>query len=126
MAGGVMSRERWPATAFCVNFFAPPTRRRPEDLEATGLWDRELGIGNFLHESLRKQPLRRCTKPRTSRPRSADAGTAATDTKTATITGSQTSITVNPAPAKTFAVTGFPSPTTAGVSGSFTVTAKDP
>jgi len=50
----------------------------------------------------------------------------ATDTTTATITGSQTSIMVNPAAASTFVVTGFTSPVTAGTPGTFTVTAKDP
>jgi hypothetical protein len=50
----------------------------------------------------------------------------ATDTKTGSITGTQSGITVNPAAASTLAVTGFPSPTTAGVSHSFTVTALDP
>jgi hypothetical protein len=50
----------------------------------------------------------------------------ATDTADSTITGSQTGITVNPAnPAHSFRVNGFPSPTTAGVSHSFTVTALD-
>ncbi|HLN26793.1 MAG TPA: hypothetical protein VK395_03555, partial [Gemmataceae bacterium] len=50
----------------------------------------------------------------------------ATDTVTSTITGSQTGITVNPAAASVFVVTGFTSPVTAGASGTFTVTAKDP
>ena len=50
----------------------------------------------------------------------------ATDTVTGTITGSQTGITVNPAAASVFVVTGFTSPVTAGTSGTFTVTAKDP
>src|SRR5262249_60643620 len=49
----------------------------------------------------------------------------ATDTVTGSINGSQTGITVNPAAASTLTVSGFPSPTTAGVSNSFTVTAKD-
>jgi uncharacterized delta-60 repeat protein len=51
----------------------------------------------------------------------------ATDTATGSITGSQTGITVNPAglPAATFSVSGFPSSTTAGVSGTITVTARD-
>jgi hypothetical protein len=48
-----------------------------------------------------------------------------TDTATSSITGSETGITVNPAAAATLTVTGFPSPTTAGVSHSFTVTALD-
>jgi hypothetical protein len=42
------------------------------------------------------------------------------------VTGTQSGITVSPAAASTFAVTGFPSPVTAGVAGSFTVTARDP
>jgi uncharacterized delta-60 repeat protein len=50
----------------------------------------------------------------------------ATDTSTATITGSQVGITVNPAAASSLVVAGFPSPTTAGVTASFTVTAMDP
>lgn len=49
----------------------------------------------------------------------------ATDTTTSSITGSQTGITVNPAAAGVLSVGGFPSPTTAGASQSFTVTAKD-
>jgi pyruvoyl-dependent arginine decarboxylase (PvlArgDC) len=49
----------------------------------------------------------------------------AKDTVTSTITGSQTGIVVNPAAAKTLTVAGFPSPRTAGVAGSVTVTAKD-
>ncbi len=49
----------------------------------------------------------------------------ATDTVTASITGTQSPITVNPAGASSFTVAGFPSPQTAGVAGSFTVTAKD-
>jgi fibronectin type 3 domain-containing protein len=49
----------------------------------------------------------------------------ATDTQSSgTITGSAT-VVVNPAAASHFAVTGFPSPTTAGQAGSFTVTALD-
>jgi hypothetical protein len=50
----------------------------------------------------------------------------ATDTTTGSITGSETGITVNPAAASTMIVAGFPSPTTAGVAGSFTVRLKDP
>src|SRR5207249_4629291 len=50
----------------------------------------------------------------------------ATDTVTNTITGSQTGITVNPAAASSLIVSGFPSPTTAGVAGGFTVVVKDP
>ena len=49
----------------------------------------------------------------------------ATDVATATITGSQTGITVNPPPATHLAVTGYPSPTTTGVTHTFTVTALD-
>jgi len=50
----------------------------------------------------------------------------ATDTVTGSITGSQSGITVNPAAASTFVVTGFASPVTAGTSGTFSVTARDP
>jgi uncharacterized repeat protein (TIGR01451 family) len=49
----------------------------------------------------------------------------ATDTVTSGITGSETGITVNPAAAASFIVAGFPSPTTAGTAGNFTVTARD-
>jgi hypothetical protein len=49
----------------------------------------------------------------------------ATDTTTVSLTGSETGITVNPAAASTMIVTGFPSPTTAGVAGNCTVTLKD-
>jgi hypothetical protein len=49
----------------------------------------------------------------------------ATDTATASDTGSQAGITVNPAAASTLRVSGFPSSTTAGVAGTFTVTAID-
>jgi uncharacterized repeat protein (TIGR03803 family) len=51
----------------------------------------------------------------------------ATDTATGSITGSQTGITVDPAglPPATFGVSGFPSSTTAGASGTITVTARD-
>src|SRR5439155_489588 len=48
-----------------------------------------------------------------------------TDTVSPAITGAQTGIVVNPATAASFTVAGFPSPTTAGIAGSFTVTAKD-
>jgi ELWxxDGT repeat protein len=48
-----------------------------------------------------------------------------TDVHTSTITGTQSGITVNPASASAFSVTGFPSPIVAGTAGSFTVTAKD-
>jgi hypothetical protein len=50
----------------------------------------------------------------------------AIDTETSTITGTQSGITVNAAAASTLTVTGFPSPSTAGVKGTFTVTAHDP
>jgi hypothetical protein len=50
----------------------------------------------------------------------------ATDTVTATITGTQSSITVNPAAASHLLVSGFPSPTTAGVAHNVTITALDP
>jgi hypothetical protein len=50
----------------------------------------------------------------------------ATDTTTASLTGSDDGITVNPAAASTMIVSGFPSPTTAGVAQNFTVTLKDP
>ncbi len=49
----------------------------------------------------------------------------ATDTVTASITGTQSGITVNAAAAATFVVTGFPPSTTAGTAQSFTVTARD-
>ena len=49
----------------------------------------------------------------------------ATDTVTGSITGTQGSITVNPAAASTLTVSDFPSLTTAGVSHNVTVTAKD-
>jgi hypothetical protein len=42
------------------------------------------------------------------------------------ISKSQTGIVVNPAAASSFSVRGFPSPVTAGVAGSFSVTAVDP
>jgi hypothetical protein len=55
--------------------------------------------------------------------------TAGTQSITASATGvtsgSQTSITVNPASASTLVVSGFPSSVTAGTAGSVTVTAKD-
>src|SRR5205823_1122493 len=50
----------------------------------------------------------------------------ATDTAACSITGAQTGITVNAAAATTLVLSGFPSPTTAGIPGSATVTAKDP
>ncbi|HET6880446.1 MAG TPA: VCBS repeat-containing protein [Pirellulales bacterium] len=49
---------------------------------------------------------------------------AATDASTGSIMGS-TTVAVSPATASTMIVTGFPSPITAGVAGSFTVTLKD-
>ncbi len=49
----------------------------------------------------------------------------ATDTVTGTITGTQSGISVNPAAATTLSVSGFTTPTTAGVSHNVTVTAKD-
>jgi hypothetical protein len=48
-----------------------------------------------------------------------------TDTVTASLTATQSNIVVNPAPANTFTVSGYASPTTAGVPQTFTVTAKD-
>ena len=50
----------------------------------------------------------------------------ASDTVVPSIAGTQAGITVNPAAASRFTVAGFPSPITAGVAGSFTVTAWDP
>jgi hypothetical protein len=49
----------------------------------------------------------------------------AMDTGTASATGSQTGIIVHPAAAITLGVAGFPSAITAGVPGTFTVTARD-
>src|SRR5207248_5564420 len=49
----------------------------------------------------------------------------ATDTVTNTITGSQTGITVSPAAASSLVVSGFSSPTTAGMTGTFILIAKD-
>jgi hypothetical protein len=49
----------------------------------------------------------------------------ATDVGTASLTGSETGITVNPGAATMLIVAGFPSPITAGMAGSFTVTARD-
>jgi parallel beta-helix repeat protein len=48
----------------------------------------------------------------------------ATDTTSSSITGSVT-VTVNPAAASALVFAGYPSPTTAGTSNTFTVTAKD-
>jgi len=50
----------------------------------------------------------------------------AIDSMTASPTGTETGITVNPAAASTMTVTGFPSSATAGVAKNFTVTLKDP
>ena len=50
----------------------------------------------------------------------------ASDTVVPSGAGTQAGITVNPAAASRFTVAGFPSPVTAGVAGSFTVTAWDP
>src|SRR5262249_37978885 len=47
------------------------------------------------------------------------------DTVVPAVTGTQTGITVNPAAASRLTVAGFPSPVTAGVAGTFTVTAWD-
>jgi hypothetical protein len=48
------------------------------------------------------------------------------DAVNSSLIGIQTGITVNPAATSKFVVTGFPSPVTAGVTGTFTVTAEDP
>ena len=48
------------------------------------------------------------------------------DTTSANLTGSETGITVNPAAASVMIVAGFPSTTTAGVAGNFTITLRDP
>jgi len=50
----------------------------------------------------------------------------ATDTTTSSITGTESSITVNPAAAATLQVTGFPTADIAGTAGNETVTAYDP
>jgi hypothetical protein len=49
----------------------------------------------------------------------------ATDTANGALTSTQSGITVDPAAAATLEVSGYPSPTTAGDSHSFTVTARD-
>jgi hypothetical protein len=49
----------------------------------------------------------------------------ATDTADSSITGTQAGITVTPAAAASFVLSGFPSPVTAGVVGTETVTARD-
>jgi hypothetical protein len=54
------------------------------------------------------------------------AGTQSLTVAESTATGTQAGITVNPAAASRFTVAGFPSPVTAGVAGSFTVTPRDP
>ena len=54
------------------------------------------------------------------------AGTQSISASDGTASGTQSGITVSPAATRQFLVTGFPSPTTAGVAGSFTVTAEDP
>jgi hypothetical protein len=54
------------------------------------------------------------------------AGTQSITATDGTCTASQVGITVNPAGACTLTVAGFPSPVTAGVQESFTVTAYDP
>ena len=50
----------------------------------------------------------------------------ATDTNNASITGSQTGISITPAAASTLTIAGFGSPATAGISQVLTVTAYDP
>jgi uncharacterized delta-60 repeat protein len=50
----------------------------------------------------------------------------ATDTNASILTGSQTNISVGAAAAASLAVSGFPSPTTAGVAQTLTVTLRDP
>src|SRR5439155_26082323 len=50
----------------------------------------------------------------------------ATDTVTSSITGSQTGITVNAAATNSLLVGALPTPTTAAIVGTFTVTAKNP
>jgi hypothetical protein len=49
----------------------------------------------------------------------------ATDTFTASLTGTDGGITISPAAASAFSVAGFASPSTAGAAGTFTVTALD-
>ncbi len=56
---------------------------------------------------------------------SANRSLTATDTVSATITGSQTGITVNSGSATSFTVSGFSATPNAGTAGSVTVTAKD-
>src|SRR5205807_1841357 len=52
-------------------------------------------------------------------------GRTASDTVSASVTGTQSGITVNPAAASTLSVAAFPSPVTAGTVGGFTVSAQD-
>ena len=49
----------------------------------------------------------------------------ATDTANSAITGTQSAIIVNPAPASSLVISAYPSPTTAGTAQSFTVTVYD-
>jgi hypothetical protein len=51
---------------------------------------------------------------------------SAADADTPTLSGTQSGVAVQPAPAASLAVAGFPTPATAGVPGGFTVTALDP
>jgi ELWxxDGT repeat protein len=50
----------------------------------------------------------------------------ARDTNTASFTGTEGGLVVNPAAASSFVLTGFPAAITAGTPGAFTVTAEDP
>ena len=50
----------------------------------------------------------------------------ATDTATSSTFGSETGIAVNPAPASSFVVSGYPTSITQGTAGTFTITAVDP
>src|SRR5204862_3723614 len=50
---------------------------------------------------------------------------SAADTVTGSITGIQSGILVVPAAAASFALSGYPTPTTAGVTNTFTLTVKD-
>ena len=54
------------------------------------------------------------------------AGTQSISVSDGTASGTQSGISVSPAATRQFLVTGFPSPTTAGMDGTFTVTAEDP
>jgi hypothetical protein len=62
----------------------------------------------------------------TLRTAGSQANIMAVDAAKGSIAGGQTGITVNPAAAAFLTLTGYPSPTTAGVSHSLTVTALDP